>query len=100
MRFRYLFFLFVFLSPFHLLIAQTESGVYFSGTVKSKETGEAVPRASIGILGSSRGTIANVDGRFSIVIEKGKAYKLRIRAIGFKPDTISVALDSSQERNI
>ena len=100
MHVRYFLILSLILAPLRILIAQTQSEVYFSGLVKNRETGEPVPRASIGIIGTSRGTIANVEGRFTISLEKGKAYTLRIRAIGYKPDTISVSLDSSQERII
>ncbi|MDP4219267.1 MAG: DUF5686 family protein [Bacteroidota bacterium] len=80
--------------------AQTSSRVHLTGSVKSKETGEAIPRASIGILGTPQGTLANSDGRFSLALDSGKTYRLRIRALGHKPDTITVTLNSSQERTI
>jgi hypothetical protein len=86
MRYFPLLSLFIWVSVF----AQTSDEVHFSGVIKSKETGEVIPRASIGILGTQHGTIANKDGQFTITVVKNRAIKLRIRAIGYKPDTIDV----------
>jgi hypothetical protein len=91
-----------FLCIYFLLTNVTSSfaQIKLSGVIKSKENGEIIPRASVGILGSQSGTIANKDGRFSIVLDSGKSYRLRIRAIGYKPDTISLTLNASQEKTI
>ncbi|MFI5264396.1 MAG: DUF5686 family protein, partial [Candidatus Kapaibacterium sp.] len=91
-------FCFSFLLLANISFAQPSTSVQLSGTVKSKETGESIPRASIGILGTQQGTIANKEGSFSISLDKGRSYRLRIRAIGYRPDTISLTLNSSEER--
>ncbi len=82
------------------VFAQTSYEIHLTGIIKSSESGETIPRASISILGTQQGTIANKEGRFSIALEAGKSYRLRIRAIGYKPDTISVNLNSSEEKII
>ena len=80
--------------------AQTSNEIHLSGSIKSKESGEVIPRASVSIIGTQRGTIANKEGRFNIALEPGKFYKLRIRAIGYKPDTLSLTLVTSEDRVI
>jgi hypothetical protein len=97
-RFLFLFSFSLLLSPIGFLFAQTQNEVHLTGIIKSSETGETISRASVGVIGTSRGTIANSEGRFSIALEKGKAYRLRLRAIGYKPDTISITLDTSTEK--
>jgi len=78
--------------------AQTQNEIRLTGTVKSTESSEVIPRASVSIIGTHEGTIANKEGRFSIALEQGKNYKLRIRAIGYRPDTINITLSTSEER--
>ncbi len=81
------------------IVAQTPE-LHLNGIVKSKATGEVIPRASIGIIGTQQGTIANKEGRFIIALAPGISYKIRIKAIGYKPDTLSITLNSSEERII
>lgn len=52
------------------------------GKVVDKETGEPVPFASIGIVGTSRGTSSNLNGQFSLAVEPGIAVK--ITCIGYE----------------
>src|SRR6516225_10422523 len=96
MRFRSIAILLGFLLTAQCAFAQGE--INLTGTIKSKESGETVPRASVSIIGSNRGTIANKEGAFILPLEKDKQYKLRIRAIGFKPDTVTVQLSTSEAR--
>src|SRR5579872_5892897 len=96
MRYFPLLSLFLWISVF----AQTPDEVHLSGVIKSKETGEVLPRASVGILGTQQGTIANKDGQFSITLLKNKPVRIRIRAIGYKPDTIDVTSGTSEVKTI
>lgn len=80
--------------------AQISDQIRLTGIVKSKETGEVIPRASVSIIGTQRGTIANKEGRFGIAVDAGKPCRVRIRAIGYRPDTLSLTLNSSEERII
>ncbi len=52
------------------------------GKVVDKETGEPVPFASIGIVGTSRGTSTNLNGQFSLAVEPGVVIK--ITCIGYE----------------
>jgi hypothetical protein len=83
-----------------LVFAQNENTIALFGKVKDRKTSEAIPRASIVILGTSKGVIANTEGKYSINLEKGRSYRLRIRAIGFRDDTINVSIDQRTSRDI
>jgi len=52
---------------------------------------EPIPYATVLALGTSRGTYANYDGMFSLVIKKGQT--LRFSAIGFETVEITVPAD-------
>jgi hypothetical protein len=56
------------------------------GKVVDKETGEPIPFASIGIVGTSRGTSSNLNGQFSLSVERGAV--IRITCIGYESVTI------------
>lgn len=58
-----------------------------TGSVVDKETGKPVPFASIGVVGTSKGTSTNLEGAFSLAIE-GKA-TLKITCVGYESLTIS-----------
>jgi hypothetical protein len=83
-----------------VVLAQPESTVTLSGSVKNSKTNEAIPRASIMILGSSKGVIANSQGKYSIHLERGKTYRLRIRAIGYRDDTLTITISERTNRDI
>ena len=51
------------------------------GKVVDQSTGLAIPFASIGIIGSSKGTSTNIDGEFSIIVEVTS--KLKITCVGY-----------------
>ncbi|MEM6326782.1 MAG: TonB-dependent receptor, partial [Bacteroidota bacterium] len=53
-----------------------------AGTVTQAETGEPIPGANVLVDGTSFGTAASVDGRFSFRIPEG-TYPLRVSAVGF-----------------
>ena len=90
--------LFVFLSLVSPLSAQDE--VRLSGAITEKRTGEAIPRASVSIIGTKKGTIANKDGRYVIILEPNKRNRLRITAVGFEPDTVEVTINQDTKKDL
>jgi hypothetical protein len=64
------------------------------GQVLDKETSEPIPFASVGIVGTSRGTSTNLDGRFSLAITG--AAVLRVTCIGYE----SLEMNSSEAQRI
>ena len=59
-----------------MALAQTQ----ISGTVVSSEDGEPVVGASVLVVGTSTGTVTDIDGKFTLTVPEGK--KLRIAYIG------------------
>ena len=84
-----------------ILIAQQvdaqSTSVFLTGTVRERGTSEAIPGASLHILGTSRGARSNTDGRYRLELNQGTICAIRITALGYKPDTIHITLsrDSS-----
>jgi hypothetical protein len=74
--------------------------VRLSGSITSKVTGETLSRASVGIIGTKRGTIANADGKYSLVLEKNASVRLRITSLGFEPDTTTISISEDTKRDI
>jgi hypothetical protein len=56
------------------------------GRIVDKETGKPIPFASIGIVGTSKGTSSNLNGQFSLSVSE--AGSLRITCIGYESVTI------------
>ncbi len=57
------------------------------GTIVDKETKKPVPFASIGIIGTSKGTSSNLNGQFSISINETDSVK--ISCVGYESLTLS-----------
>lgn len=91
----YLFVCFAFLNSLH---AQDE--VRLTGAITEKRTGDAIPRASISIIGTKKGTIANKDGRYVLSLEPNKRLRLRITAVGFEPDTVEVTISQDTKKDL
>lgn len=64
-------------------LAQTK----VTGSVIDNESGEAVIGASVMVQGAKKGTVTDIDGKFSIEVPAGK--KLAISYIGMKTVTVS-----------
>ena len=82
--------------PIQLLFAQTFT---ISGKVKDAATGEALPAASIRVVGTSRSTITNVDGDYRFSLTQGD-YTLAFVFIGYKTDTLNINLIQDLEKEI
>jgi thiol-disulfide isomerase/thioredoxin len=57
------------------------------GRIVDKETGKPVPFASIGVVGTSRGTTSNSNGEFSLLLSD--PFTVRITCVGYESVTIS-----------
>lgn len=89
-----------FLLCFALLnLAHAQNEVRLSGAITDKLTGEAIPRASISIIGTKKGTIANTNGRYVLAVELNKRLRLRITAVGFEPDTVDVTISQDTKKD-
>lgn len=64
-----------------------QSGLLITGTV-TDENGEAIPGVTISVVGTSRGTVTNVDGVYRIDVSSGE--KLSFSFIGFKTQVVPV----------
>lgn len=73
-------FSFLFLLTVVSLSAQAQKVI--QGRVVDRETGKPIPFASIGIVGTSKGTSTNVDGQFSLVVDQSGPVK--ITCVGYE----------------
>ena len=64
----------------------------FDGKVVDKSTGLPIPFASVGILGSPKGTSSNADGEFSIFAEAHT--KIKITCVGYASLIVELAKDN------
>src|SRR3954454_19896267 len=87
----YFFVLAAFLSP-TVSKAQFEnfkdSVVQLYGVVMTADSLKGIPAVSVTIKGSSRGTITNEQGVFSIVVLKGD--NIEFSSVGYKPKLVSI----------
>lgn len=60
------------LLPALSLQAQAESKITVSGLVTSQDDGEPLIGVSVGVKGTSAGTVTDIDGKYTISVEKGK----------------------------
>ena len=61
------------------------------GVVKERTTGEALPYASISVVGTQKGTASNPDGYFSLISNQKDSITLSVSYIGFEPIQMKVA---------
>jgi len=82
---------------------------HLTGTISERATGEAIPGATLWIIGTSHGAKANVEGRYKLELERGQVddrsssratYSIRVTAIGYRPDTLHISLTSDSVLNI
>ena len=92
---------------FHILLILTFTGEDLKsqphhtlrGSVRDSITQEALAGANIRILGTSKGTITNISGNYSISLPEGE-YIIIVSYIGYFPDTLFILLDSAVTKNI
>ncbi len=70
------------------------------GSIKGKITdqkGAPLPNASIQLLGTNKGTVANNNGEFILSGIKQGTYKLQVTAIGFEDQLIDIIVKDNEE---
>ena len=88
--------IFLFLFWIQVLPAQTFT---LSGSVRDAANSEALPAATIRLVGTTKGTIANANGKFALQLEQ-QSYLVAFSFIGYRSDTVRVALDKNREVNV
>lgn len=75
------------LSSLFLLIfarnVQAEGGGAVKGVIKDSSTGESIVGASVGIVGTTYGTISDVDGSFVLTGVPAAKYELQVSYVGY-----------------
>ena len=66
-----------------------------TGRVTAQGSGEALPGASIQVVGTQIGQYTDDQGRFSVLVPAG-AQQLRVRRIGYKAQVLPLAADQSE----
>ena len=66
-----------------------------SGRVTAEGSGEAIPSATVNVVGTTFGALSGSDGRFSVAASQGPV-TLRIRRIGYAPRTVAVGAGLSE----
>ena len=82
-----------------LLSSQAAAQLVLSGSVRDSSTGEPLVAANIRIDGTTRGTITNADGFYRLSLPPGP-YRFIFSFIGYRPDTLTVALSRDLRRDI
>jgi hypothetical protein len=70
-----------------LLISPGVNAQVVKGKVVDAETGNPIPKASVYLNGSSKGTTSNTQGEFALYTSETKA-QLIVSSLGYQPDTI------------
>ncbi len=77
------------LAGFLITIGTAVAQTHISGTVVSAGDNEPVVGASIRVVGTSTGTISDIDGHFDFTIPQGASNKVEVSYIGMVPQTIT-----------
>ncbi|HMK38892.1 MAG TPA: DUF5686 family protein [Bacteroidota bacterium] len=83
----------------HVLANATPSTATLKGTARDAGTGEPLAAANVRVLGTSRGTITNTSGEYSIVLATGE-YRILFTMLGYAADTVSLRLDRDQQCDV
>ena len=70
-----------------------------SGRVTDAASGEPLAAANIRLLGTSRGTITNTQGHFTLMLDPGPA-RLLVSSLAYRPDTVEIRMTSDVEKAI
>ncbi|MBI5464635.1 MAG: carboxypeptidase-like regulatory domain-containing protein [Ignavibacteriales bacterium] len=77
------------------MLASSQSFTIF-GVVNDAATNEGLSAATIRMVGTSNGTIANAQGAFRLSLPSG-SYRIAFSFVGYKSDTVDVVLDRDKE---
>ena len=75
------------LLSFGMLCAMAQTGS-IKGNIKDGTTGESIVGATIILLGTTQGTVADIDGNFAFPKVKVGSYNVAVSFISYKTDTI------------
>lgn len=78
--------------------AVAQESYTLSGSVRDASTGELLAAANIRELGTSRGTVANADGKFRLQLAAGTR-TIVASSIGYKPDTVVITMREDTHHN-
>ncbi len=84
-----------------LLLCSTAASQEFfvvTGVVQDAVTGEPLPSANLREPGTARGTVANADGKYRLLLWPGKRVVVA-SCLGYKPDTLHLMLTENDVRN-
>ena len=70
-----------------------------AGSVRDSATGEILAAANVRILGTSRGTITNAGGEYTLALEPGD-YRILFTMLGYRADTASVRVTADTRRDV
>ena len=70
------------------------------GRITSSKSGEPVPGVTVIVEGTNRGVITNVNGEYSLSVETGSNFNLKISCMGMEPETYMVDMKGSGILNI
>jgi hypothetical protein len=82
-------------TAFLLALGLPASAQRLMGKITDAATGQPVPYASIGVLGTTRGTTSNAEGEFELR-EVALPGRLVVSELGHRRDTVAVAAGASQ----
>lgn len=75
------------------VMAQTPG---IEGDVKVESSGAPLPHANIELTGTARGAVADAAGRFRIVGLAPGTYEMRVRYVGYAPQTAQITVQAGQ----
>lgn len=78
------------------LPAQSISIISISGKVTSEE-GVSLPGVSILIKGTSRGTVSDTDGSFTLTVDKAGNYIVNVSSVGYLSQSRALALKGGKD---
>ncbi|TVQ93477.1 MAG: TonB-dependent receptor [Bacteroidetes bacterium] len=92
MKKRFLYFIFLIAGMLSTTLLQ---GQTLRGVVTDRITGETLPGANIIIVGTTQGTVTNIDGEYSLSLAPG-TYNISFRFLGYIPETIEINITENE----
>jgi len=88
----------VFVLPIFIFSPLLSATYSLTGTVRDSVTGDPLADANVRVLGTSRGTITNTAGEYSISLAPGD-YRILFTMLGYAPDTVSLRVDGDMRQD-
>ncbi|WP_103071794.1 TonB-dependent receptor [Aquimarina sediminis] len=77
-------------------IAYSQSSTTITGIVKDQISGKGIPNVSVSFLETNKGTVTDVDGNYSIIVESGN-YNIQFSAMGYQKEVLSANLNKTMQ---